>query len=281
MANLAAGAAPQAAALTPMPLSLAGAPLPPLPLACALLIVFGAGVVRGFSGFGFSALCVAGLSLLVSPSRIVPPIFVLEVLASLTLLREALRHCDWRWLSWLALGNALCIPLGILVLAHVAETPLRLLIGALLLLAAALLRGGFSVALAPTSAARLVTGLVSGFVNGVAAIGGIAVAVLLSAAQMAPAAMRATMIALFLFTDLYALAWAGLVSSGDAAGAGLLGADTLRWALWLAPAMLAGVWAGQRSFTGVSPAQFRRHVLNLLIAIASISVVRALFELLR
>lgn len=249
-------------------------------LVASLLIVFGAGIVRGFAGFGFSALCVAGMSVFVPPAQVVPPIFVLEVLASLSLLRGALKDADWPWLSWLVLGNALFIPLGIAVLAFVPETPLRLLIGALLLLAAGLLRSGFSLALAPTRGVRMATGLVSGFVNGVAAIGGIAVAVLLSTSQMAPAAMRATMIMLFLFTDLYALAWAGIVSAGSESAVGLLGADTLRWALWLAPAMLAGIWVGQRSFTGVSPARFRRHVLNLLIFIAGVSVLRALAALL-
>ena len=252
------------------------APLPPLLTAVAVLIVFGAGIVRGFAGFGFSALCVAGLSLFAPPAMVVPPIFVLEVLASLSLLREALKDTDWRWLSWLALGNALCIPIGIVVLAHLPEAPLRLLIGALLLLAAVLLRSGFGLALAPTATVRLATGLVSGFVNGVAAIGGIAVAVLLSTAQVAPAAMRATMILLFLFTDLYALAWAAVVPAADASQASLLGTDTLRWALWLTPAMLAGMWVGRRSFAGVSPALFRRRVLNLLIAMATISVLRAL-----
>lgn len=256
--------------------------MPPLPLhliVVSLLIVFAAGIVRGFAGFGFSALCVAGLSLFVPPAQVVPPIFVLEVLASVTLLRGALKDADWPWLSWLALGNALFIPLGVALLAFVPETPLRLLIGALLLVAAVLLRCGLLLALAPTRTVRLATGLVSGFVNGVAAIGGIAVAVLLSTAQMAPAAMRATMIMLFLFTDLYALAWAGIVSAGRETGNALLGADTLRWALWLAPAMLAGIWVGQRSFAGVSPTQFRRHVLNLLILIALVSVVRALLAL--
>lgn len=248
-------------------------------LAFAMLVVFGAGIVRGFAGFGFSALCVAALTLVVPPAQVVPPIFVLEVLASLSLLRGAWPAADWRWLSWLVLGNALFIPLGIAMLAFVPEMPLRLLIGALLLLAAALLRSGFSLALAPTRVVRLATGLVSGFVNGVAAIGGIAVAVLLSTSQMAPATMRATMIVMFLFTDLYALACAGVVSAGGEAGAALLGADTLRWALWLTPAMLAGIWFGQRSFAGVSPTQFRRHVLNLLILIASISVLRALVGL--
>jgi uncharacterized membrane protein YfcA len=261
----------------PSPLGVALLPMPWPVLACSLCVVFGAGIVRGFAGFGFSALCVAGLSLFVSPAQVVPPIFMLEVLASLTLLRGALKDVDWPWLSWLMLGNALCIPLGVALLAFVGETPLRLLIGALLLLAAGLLRGGWQLALAPSRGLRLATGLVSGFVNGVAAIGGIAVAVLLSSTALPPAGMRATMILLFLFTDLYALAWAGAMPG--AAGHGLLGAGTLQLALWLAPAMLAGIWLGQRAFAGVSPVQFRRRVLDLLLLIAGLSVLRALWAL--
>jgi uncharacterized membrane protein YfcA len=251
---------------------------PPMPvglLLASLCVVFAAGMVRGFAGFGFSALCVAGMSLYMSPAEAVPPIFVLEVLASLTLLRGAWKDVDWSWLSWLVVGNALCIPLGVALLATVDETPLRLLIGALLLLAATLLRNGWKLALAPTRGVRLLTGLVSGLVNGVAAIGGIAVAVLLSSTALAPAAMRATMILLFLFTDLYALAWAAVLP-GDA-GHDLLGTGTLQLALWLTPAMLAGIWVGQRAFVGVSPEAFRRRVLNLLMAVAGLSVLRALW----
>ena len=248
-------------------------------LVASLAIVFCAGIVRGFAGFGFSALSVAGLALLVSPAKAVPAIFMLEVLASISLLRSAARDIDWNWLGWLIAGNALCIPLGIALLAWLPETPLRLLIGALLLLAAGLLRSGFKLALAPSARVRLGVGMASGFVNGVAAIGGIAVAVMLSTAQITPAVMRATMIALFLFTDLYALAWSAAVSFGGHAPTDLLSADTLRWALWLTPAMLIGIWVGQRSFKGVSPEQFRRHVLNLLMLIASVGVLRAGVEL--
>ena len=256
------------------------APLALGPLIASLLIVAAAGVVRGFAGFGFSALSVAGLSLMVSPARVVPAIFMLEILASLSLLRSAWRDIDWPWLSWLALGNALCIPLGIALLAWLPETPLRLLIGLLLLAAAVLLRAGLSVGLAPTRGVRLATGLVSGFVNGVAAIGGIAVAVLLSTTQMPPAKMRATMIALFLFTDLYALVWAGLLTLGWQAHGPLLGASTLNWALWLTPPMLLGIWIGQRAFSGVSTQGFRQHVLNLLALISALTVTRALVDLL-
>lgn len=242
-------------------------------LILSLAVVFAAGIVRGFAGFGFSALCVAGMSLFLPPAQVVPPIFVLEVLASLTLLRSAWKDVDWHWLGWLVLGNALCIPLGVALLAFVGEMPLRLLIGALLLLAAALLRSGWGLARVPTPGMRLATGMVSGLVNGVAAIGGIAVAVMLSATALAPAAMRATMILMFLFTDLYALLWAGLMPA--AGGQPLLGSGTWRHALWLLPAMLVGIRVGQRAFRDVSPELFRRRVLDLLLLIAGLSVLRA------
>jgi uncharacterized membrane protein YfcA len=254
-------------------------PLAPATLAYSLCVVFAAGIVRGFAGFGFSAITVAGMSLVVSPALVVPAIFMLEILASLSQLRGIARDVDMPWLSWLMLGNLVCIPMGVALLAWLPETPLRLLIGALLMAAALLLRGGAHVTLVPTRGVRLAAGLASGFINGVAAIGGIAIAVLLSTAKMAPAALRATLIALLLFSDVVSLACAALMPAAAHASGSLVGPDTLKWALWLAPAMLAGIWYGQRSFKGVSPEQFRRHVLNLLIALAAVSVVRSVVSL--
>lgn len=271
-------------------------PLPGVWLLTSCVVVLAAGIVRGFAGFGFSALCVAGMALYLPPAEVVPPIFMLEVAASVSLLRGALKDVHWSWLGWLVLGNALCIPLGVALLARVDDTPLRLLIGAVLLVAAVLMRKGWALGLEPTRLVRLGVGLVSGLVNGVAAIGGIAVALLLgatkaapgepgrdgpggSAVMLAPAAMRATMILLFLFTDLYALAWAAWLPSRTESA--LMGAATLNLALWLAPAMLAGIWVGQRAFAGVSEAVFRRRVLDLLALIAALSVLRALWSLAR
>jgi uncharacterized protein len=240
----------------------------------ALLVVFGAGIVRGFAGFGFSALCVAGLTLYLPPAQVLPPIFMLEVLASLSLLRSTWKDVDWSWLGWLVTGNALCIPLGVALLAWLPETPLRGLIAALLLAAALLLRSGWHLSLPPTPGLRLATGLVSGLVNGVAAIGGIAVAVMLSATALAPATMRATLILLFLFTDLYALGWSALMPAAQ--GEALLDAGALQLGLWLMPAMLAGIVAGQRTFAGASPQRFRQVVLNLLATMAALSLLRAM-----
>ncbi|MCW5639249.1 MAG: sulfite exporter TauE/SafE family protein [Rubrivivax sp.] len=255
------------------------APLPLLPLLWAMAVVAAAGVVRGFAGFGFSAVTVAGLSLVVSPVEIVPVAFVLEVLASVHQVPGSWRDIHARWLGWLVLGNALAIPLGLALLGWLPETPLRLLIGTLLLLATAVLRSGATAHLEATRSVRLATGLASGLANGVAAIGGIMVAVLLSATALEPAAMRATLIALFLFTDLYALAWAaGLSWLADAPNV-LLGAATAAWVLWMLPPMLVGIAIGQRGFAGVSPAAFRRRVLELLVVVSALTMLRAALAL--
>lgn len=248
-------------------------------LAAGVAIVLAAGVVRGYAGFGFSAIAVAGLSLMVSPASVVPAIFALEVLASLTLLREALRDADRRWLAALAIGNAVGIPLGVALLAHVPETPLRLVVGALLLGLTAVQRLGLELRLAPTPATRLAVGAASGLANGVAAIGGIVVAVLLGPSQLAPAALRATLILLFLMTDLYALAWAALLPAADARP--LVDGGTFAWALILAPAMLAGIALGGRAFRGASPEGFRRRVLDLLLVVSALAVLRAAIDLAR
>ena len=255
------------------------APLPPALLVASLVIVLAAGIVRGFAGFGFSALSVAGLSLLVSPAKVVPAIFALEVLASVTLLRTALRDVDGRWLAALALGNALFIPLGVLVLARVAETPLRLVIGGLLLALTAAQRLGLELRLAPTAATRFAVGAASGFANGVAAVGGIVVAVLLGPSQLAPRALRATLIVLFLLTDVYALAWAAAMPSADAPP--LLDRSTVNWVACLAPSMLVGIAIGRRAFAGASPEAFRRRVLDLLLVVSGLAVLRAVIDLVR
>ena len=60
----------------------------PLLLAFNLCVVFAAGLVRGFAGFGCSAATVAGMSRVVSPALVVPALFMLEILASLSQLRS-------------------------------------------------------------------------------------------------------------------------------------------------------------------------------------------------
>ena len=58
----------------------------PMTLVYVALAIFIAFVVRGFSGFGSSLIAVSALTLVLAPALVVPAIFSLEVLASISLL---------------------------------------------------------------------------------------------------------------------------------------------------------------------------------------------------
>ncbi len=250
----------------------------PLPVLLAgLLVSLGAGIVRGFAGFGYSALTVAGLSVFVAPATVVPAVLALEVVASISMWRSAMRDADRDWLRWLLLGNLIFIPFGIALLAVLPETLLRLLVGSALLITAVGLRLASTRTFAPTPGLRMTAGIASGLLNGVAASGGVAAAMLMAASRLPAAALRATMVTFLLYAGAYALFCAALVPHGKAAS--LLSIDTLRWALLLAPTMLAGIWIGKHSFANADPTGYRHHVLTLLIVISALGVLRAAFDL--
>jgi uncharacterized membrane protein YfcA len=78
---------------------------------------------------------------------------------------------------------------------------------------------------------------------------------------------RATLIAFFLFTDLYALAWAG--------GTGLL--TTSGWPLIVValPFALLGVWLGSRLYLRLDEAKLRRLIWSLLVGLGALGLVSA------
>lgn len=257
--------------------------LPSLP---SLSVLFGAaivallaGIVRGFSGFGFSAVCVAGLSLFVPPSTVVPAVLALEVVASIDMLRPALRTADRSWVLWLLAGNVVFVPVGIALLAVLPPVQLRLMVSGSLLTAAIALRALIGHTFAPDRGLRGVAGAVSGLLNGLAASGGVAAAMLLSAAGVPAAKLRGTMVVFLLFAGAWSLACAALMTASAPGTTPLVGSKTLVWMAILAPGMLIGIRVGHGAFAGSDPARYRKLVLNLLIVICALGMARAGFEL--
>ncbi|MEO6321639.1 MAG: TSUP family transporter, partial [Polaromonas sp.] len=114
-----------------------------------------------------------GLSLFVAPAAVVPAALVLEVVASLAVWRTAVRDLNGDWLKSLIIGNAICIPFGVYLLAHLDPIVLRLVVGIALLVTAAGLRWRGAHPLETTREVQGITGALSGFLNGLAASGGV------------------------------------------------------------------------------------------------------------
>lgn len=243
--------------------------LPDLPiLVFAAFAVLGAGYVRGFSGFGFSMITIITLSLVLPPAKVVPAILLWEVAASSWLLPKIWKDVDWRSLIWLGAGSAIGNPIGVYLLANLPEKPMRIIIATIILSLVILMWTGFKLRTMPGKGATAVTGAVSGVFNGAATVGGPPIIMFFFSSPAAVATGRASMIAFFLGTDIWA--------TGFCAYHGLLNVQSLALSAVLMIPLIIGVSLGGRSFVKTDEKKFRRAVLTLLFFLSISALIRAI-----
>jgi uncharacterized membrane protein YfcA len=243
-----------------------------LTLIYAFACVFGAAVVRGYGGFGFAMFAIVPLSLVLPPTQIIPSIFIMDIAAGLHLLPGVWRDIHWRALLWLTIGCLIGTPIGVYALAHVPAAPLTMGLAVFVLTAALLLARGYALKSFPGPAATFATGTASGLCGGGFGMSGPPVIIFFFSSPAGAAAGRASLIAFFLITDatgLVFLSWDGLLS-----------AASLWHALLFMPALVAGVWLGNRGFVKADVANFRRWVLRLLMLLALLTGGKALMQIL-
>jgi hypothetical protein len=239
--------------------------------AYSVACIFGAAVVRGYSGFGFSLLAITALSLALPPAEIVPSIFMLEIAASLHLLPGIWRAVHWRAIGLLLIGCLIATPAGVWLLAAMPAAPMKLALALFVLGATALLARGYALKTMPGKAATLATGAASGLVNGAFGVGGPPVILFFFSSPAGAAISRASIIAYFLGTDLMGLAFM--------APHGLITRDSVWRFLIFLPALFTGVWLGARTFKHADPAAFRRWVLRLLGLLAILTAAQGAIEI--
>ena len=240
-------------------------------LSFAVICVFLASIVRGYSGFGFSLLTVTSLSLVLPTAEIVPSIFMLEVAASIHLLPGIWKDIHWRSIGSLLAGCLIGTPFGVWFLAHVPAAPMQVALGYFVLVFTVLLWRGFALKTMPGLGASVVTGSVSGLFNGAFSTGGPPVILFYFASPAGNIAGRASLVAYFLGTDMIALPLL--------AREGLLTYDSALRALLFLPPLIIGIWLGSRSFKTADPKSFRKIVLLILAVLAVVSIIKGALSL--
>lgn len=225
-----------------------------------------AAFVRGYSGFGFSALVIAASSLVMNPLHFVFAVVLAEALMTVQSWSGLTRAVDWRRVRWLMLGAAVGMPLGIAALTRMPEDWARALVSLYVLAMCAVLLVGWRLKTEAGRGPTLLIGVISGLANA-PGMGGLPVAAFFAAQPMAAAVFRATLVAYFPLLDLYSapLYWWGGMVTWDALVAGLL----------ILPMVFLGNWLGGRHFFGTDPQDFRRFAIILLAVLALLGLLKA------
>lgn len=231
-------------------------------LAAALFV---AAYIRGYSGFGFSAIFIILAALTTNPLPLIPVIFSCEIAMTLFQARGIRPHVDWSRVWPLLIGAGIATVPAVTVMARLGEDQARLAISAIILVLSLILLSGWQLSRPIGTKGNLSVGFLSGMVNS-AGVGGLPAAAFLTAQPLAPAVFRATMIVFLTGIDILALP----VMHAN----GLTGAGTLIGAALAFPILGLGVWAGGLRFSSASQSQFRRVIVVMLTLFSILNIAK-------
>ena len=234
-------------------------------VAALTLALVGAAYVRGYSGFGFSAIFIASAALITNPLPLIPVVFACEIIMTAFQARGIRAHVDWRRVMALLAGAAIVLPFSVSAMLAFGADTARLAVSTIVLVMSLILLSGWTLTRVIGSPGHMGVGAVSGLCNA-AGIGGLPVAAFMTAQPMAAAAFRATMIVYLTGLDLITMPflWPG----------GLVTWDTAIAAACAFPFLGLGIWLGSRQFLSASPTTFRRFAVFLLLILSVMGLIR-------
>ena len=234
-------------------------------LGVALAVTTGAGLMRGFSGFGSVMMTAPLLGMLYGPIQMVVMVMTMELAISLSLVRGALPDTEWRFVGAMALASALAMPFGSLLLTSVPPEWLIRGIAVVVLAFVAVLWSGWRYRGPKRLPVTLVLGGLSGAMLGATSMGGPPVLAYMLAGRDSATVNRANIIVYFTLIELVLV---GLMFVRD-----LIGLDAVARGAVMTPIFVLAGWLGARGFRRSSEALYRRIALVALTLIALFGLV--------
>ena len=236
-----------------------------------LFIVFIASIIRGFNGFGFSATCISGFSFILPAIEIVPIILILEVFISVFMIPYVWNKIDWNFVFKLLIGITLGSPIGLYLLKYLSPDTTHLYVCLIIIFFSLLLMKGYSNQNINNDLSKILTGVISGTLNGLTTLGGMPVALFLLITSIQPSVIRGSLAALFFLTDIYAfiLSYFG----------GIVDMITIYRTIPLIIVLPLGVFIGNKFFIKSKEQLYRKVVFYFLIIISIIGILRIIFNI--
>ena len=236
------------------------------------LVAFGAGLIRGFTGFGGPTLARKSttrifetiLTLFFSPVSIVSKILVVDFLANVYLFKVCYRQINWRSTLTMVIPTLLFMPLGHWLLIELDPVWMKRAMALIISGACVMMLIGFRYRHPMTRAWLIFVGICSGIVFGGTYIALVAVVFILLGPYDKDEG-RSLIISWSFFTVL----GFALIS----AVSGTTGIDDVITAAPGAATYLLGTWMGSHGFRKSSEKLFRRAAITTLLALSLFNLV--------
>ena len=233
-------------------------------MAIVAIVAFGAGLIRGFTGFGGPAFILAILTLFFTPYSIVSKILVVDFIASVYLFKAVYREIDWRATATMVIPTLVCMPLGHWLLIELDPVWMKRAMALIIATACVMMLVGFRYRHPMTTNWLIFVGVCAGIVFGGSYIALVAVVFILLGPY--DKHQGRTLIISWSFFAVLGFALISVLS-------GTTGIDDVIAAAPGAATYLLGTWMGSHGFRNSSEKVFRRAAIAVLLCLAIFNLV--------
>ncbi len=228
------------------------------------LIIFAASIVRGFTGFGLALVAVPLIQFFMPVSDTAVFIALINAVFSVIYFRRSRELVRGQPLGRMAIWTGIGVAAGTLILKFINPAYIQLVWGLLIILIVFALARGFSFGISSDKSAMTLSGLFGGVLAGATGITGPPVAIILSSMKTPREKFNAVISIFILFAVSYALIFY-LV-------AGLVKTETFLLAMCSVPALIAGLYTGDRLVSRISQLTFSRIIYIVLVIMGLITL---------
>lgn len=244
----------------------------PVLLAFLAVVLFAAGMVRGFSGFGAGMIFMPVASSVMPPSTAAATFLIIDSIVAAPLMVRAVRLCEWPTILPAVLGSVIIVQFGAWLLATIEILVLRWVIFAIVVSLLALLMSGWRYHRRPSAPASFTVGGISGLFGGISQVSAPPMVAFWLASSRDPAVVRANLIVFFPLASIgtfVAYAYNGFFTVA-----------VFQLLIMAVPVYGMSLYLGSRSFKSASPNMYRK-LAYVLIALAAVTSMPVLDPILR
>ena len=229
-------------------------------LVFAALIALLGGGVRGYSGFGSGMVMVPLMALMWGPVDAIAVVVGSGIIGSAPLAVTSIKKANWHTLTPLLITALIFVPIGGLMLVTLDPVLIKRVIASIILIAALVQMSGWKYTGPRGMVPGGIAGAISGWANGISAVGGPPSVMYLISLPDSPLVQRAN-IALTIYAH-------GTLLALTLPFSGRFVLVTIMWSALILPTYLLGVWGGSKLFRVLPEKIFRWVVLTMLVGLS-------------
>jgi uncharacterized membrane protein YfcA len=222
----------------------------------ALSIMFLAGIVQGFAGFGFSLVSVPILIIFLPAQLVIPSLIIPGLALNIAVLFEVHPHLDMKRIWPLIVTAFIGIPIGAHILKTIDVSVLKIFVGMFIIVTATLLYIGWRRPLKKEWKAFLPIGFISGILQGAITTSGPPVILFLTNQGDGKNRFRASLVFYFLILNILTIPTFILN--------GLFTREVIIFSFEIVPALVSGALLGMWLARRVHDSIWRRIALGLV-----------------